>query len=122
MSAGAFSTTGKYEGDNGTIYRIRVQPETLTANVGAVNAVPTGAVNGVGSARVGGGNRQIGIKARSVTVRFTGALPAGYEPNGGTYRIPIMTKTVYDGASVGTTGTYLTSPIVVVGKNPERVR
>lgn len=117
MSAGAF-TLSRYASNSGTIYTIKVQPETLTANVGAVNAAPTGTPDGEGSVRVGGGKRQIGIRARSVTVRFTGTVPDGYLA-GQTYRIPIMTKAVWDGAAPTTTGTYLTSPIVVVGKTDE---
>lgn len=119
MSSGAF-TTSKYEANSGTVYGIKVQPETLAANVGAANAAPAGVVDGEGSVRVGGGNRQLGIKARSVSVRFTATVPDGYLA-GQTYRIPILTPTVWNGANKGTTGTYLGSPIVVVGKSPERV-
>lgn len=121
MSSGAFLATGKYEADDGGIYRIRVQPETVAANIGSANAVPAGAVDSTGSVRVGGGNRQIGIKARSVTVRFTETVPEDYAP-GQLYRIPILTPAVYDAIQPGSTGTYLGSAVVVVGKNPERVR
>lgn len=121
MSAGAFLANGKYEADSGTIYRIRVQPETVAANIGSANAVPAGAVDGEGSARVGGGNRQIGIKARSVTVRFTATVPDGYAADR-LLRIPILTPAVYDAITPGATGTYLGTAVVVVGKNPERVR
>lgn len=121
MSAGAFLSNGRYEADSGTIYRIRVQPETAQANIGSVNAVPAGAVDGVGSVRVGGGNRQIGIKARSVSVRFTETVPEGYSEDR-LLRIPILTRAVYDAISPGATGTYLGVTVVVVGKNPERVR
>lgn len=121
MSAGSFLATGKYEADNGDIYRIRVQPETVAANIGGVNAVPAAAVNQSSSARVGGGNRQIGVKARSVTVRFTATVPDGYAANQ-LYRVPILQKSIYDGVTSGATGTYLGVAVVVVGKNPERVR
>lgn len=120
MSAGNF-VRSRYQSDSGTIFSIRVQPETISANVGAANAAPTGTVDGIGSARARGGRRQIGIVARSVTVAFTGALPEGYAANQ-THRIPILTTTVYNGANIGGTGTYLGSPIVIVGKNPESVR
>ena len=120
MSAGNF-VRSRYESDDGTVFSIRVQPETLAANVGAANAGAAGAVDGVGSARARGSRRQIGVIARSVTVAFTGALPTDYAENQ-THRIPIMTPSVYNGASIGTTGTYLGVPIEVVGKNPESVR
>lgn len=120
MSAGAFLVT-KYQSNAGNIYGITVQPETVAANIGAVNAAPAGAVDQEVSARVGGGNNAIGIKARSVTVKFTATPPSGYLA-GQTLRIPILTQTVYNGIGKGTTGTYLGVAVVVVGKQPERVR
>lgn len=122
MSAGAFERS-KYEADNGDIYSIRVQPETLAATFGGTaNAAPTGAVDQQVSARVGGGNRQIGIKARAVSVSWTAAPPTGYKADE-LIRIPIMTKDLYDSiTSNSTTGSYLGANIQVVGKLPERVR
>ena len=120
MSSGAFNTS-KYEADSGTIYNCRVQPETLAANIGGANTAPAGAVDGEGSARIGGGNRQIGIKARSVTVKWTSTAPDNYK-EGQLIRIPIMTKARYDAINIGATGTYLSTNVTVVGKNPERVR
>lgn len=120
MSAGAFQNS-KYEMDDGSIKRIRVQPETIAASIGGANTAPAGAIDSPGSARVGGGNRQYGVKARSVTVKFTATVPDGYKADQ-LYRIPILTSAVYDGINIGTTGTYLGSAVEVVGKNPERVR
>lgn len=120
MSAGVFSRS-KYETNAGTILNARVQPETLAANIGAVNAAPAGAVNGLGSAKMRGGSREIGVKARRVTVAFTGAVPDGYKPNS-VVSIPIMTPAVYNGISVGTTGTYLGVAVVVIGTRAESVR
>lgn len=120
MSAGNFSNS-KYEADSGTIYRIKVQPETVSASIGGANTAPAGTIDGEGSARVGGGNRQYGIKARSVTIRFTATPPDGYAENQ-TYRVPILTPTRYNAINIGTTGTYLGVACEVVGKNPERVR
>lgn len=120
MSAGPF-VSSKYECDNDDIRPIRVQPETVAATIGGANTAPAGAVDAIGSARVGGGNRQFGVKARSVTIRFTAAAPDGYKADQ-LYRVPILTKARYDAISIGTTGTYLGVACVVVGKNPERVR
>lgn len=118
MSAGAFSLLGRYLSSEGAlVYRIKVQPETITT----ANAVATGTITGVGSVRVGGGNRQIGIKARSITVRWSGTVPDGYLANG-LVRIPIFTPTAYDGFKLGDTFTYLGQSTVIVSKNPERVR
>lgn len=120
MSAGNFENS-KYEADSDTVYRIKIQPETASASIGGANTAPAGAIDGEGSVRVGGGNRQYGIKARSVTVRFTATPPTGYAENQ-TYRIPILTKSRYSGINIGATGTYLSTAVEVVGKNPERVR
>lgn len=117
---GSYLVGAKYEADDGGIYKIRVQPETTQANIGSANAAPAGAVDRQGSVRVGGGNREFGIKARSVTVRFTGAAPDDYVDNP-ILRIPILTKAVYDAINTGTTGTYQGVAISVIGKQPERV-
>jgi hypothetical protein len=115
MSAGSF-VNSKYQADNGEIHPCRVQPETLTANVGAANSPPAGAVTVPFKARSSGGNRAYGLKMRAVSVRFTGTLPTGYAANQ-TLRIPILSKAVYDAVVPGeTTGTYLTAAIIVVGK------
>lgn len=122
MSAGQFERT-KYEADNGDIYPIRVQPETLAATFGGTaNAAPTGAVDQQGLARVSGGNRRIGIKARSVTIAFTGTPPTGYEPNQ-LLRVPILTLDLYNAINPNsTTGSYLGVNVIVVGKNAQRGR
>lgn len=121
MSAGAF-VKSKYEADNGKIHPCKVQPETLTANLGSVNAAPAGDVDVNFKARSTGGNRAYGIKMRAVTVKFTGSLPTGYEPNQ-LLRIPVLTKAVFDAiVADSTTGNYLGHPILVVGKIRESGR
>lgn len=120
MSAGSFTRT-KYESDDGTILNARVQPETLTANIGGANTAPAGAVNGLGSAKMRGGRREIGVKARRVRVVFTAGAPADYKPDT-TLEIPILTKARYDAIAIGSTGTYLEGTVTVIGKTAESVR
>lgn len=122
MSAGAFTRT-KYEADNGDIYAVRVQPETLAATFGGTaNAAPTGAVDQEGLARIAGGNRRIGIKARSVTVTWSGSPPTGYR-DGQLIRVPILTLDLYNSITPNTTtGNYLGTGVIVVGKNAQRGR
>lgn len=117
MSAGAFSVT-KYEADSDEIHPIRVQPETVAA---FANAAPAGEVTSSISAVVSLTRRQKGLRPRYVSCKFSGALPDGYQA-GTIYRIPILTKAIYDGLNVGGTGTYLGNPVVIVGKESERVR
>lgn len=120
MSAGIFTKT-QYAGDGGArIYAIRVQPETLALTIGTVaNAAPAGPVTEIVSAKVSGGRRTSGLSARKVRVEFSGtSAPVGYEASG-TITLPILSPTVYAGINKGATGTYLGSPIVVLGKTPE---
>jgi len=117
MSSGAF-TLSKYESNAGNIYPIRVQPETIAATIGGANAAPTGAVDQEVSARANGSARQIGMNARTVSVRLTAELP-GYKADS-VLRIPILTPARWDAINKGQTGTYLNTACVVVGKSPER--
>lgn len=120
MSAGAF-TRSKYEADDGTILNIRVQPETLLANIGGANSAPAGTVDGLGSAKARGGKREIGVKARRIRVAFTDTKPDDYKENT-VLEIPILTKARYDAIAIGATGTYLSNPCTVIGKTAESVR
>lgn len=122
MSAGAFSSVF-YALDNGEVAGIRVQPETLLASFtpGGVNAAATGPATLPTRARVSGGNRRYGIKARSVTIEFTGTVPDGYLA-GSNITLPVLTPAVYNAIVPDGTGTYLGAAIRVVGKSPERVK
>lgn len=119
--AGAFTTTA-YELDSGTNVPIRVQPETLAANIGAVNAAPTGgAAAGWPSAMVSKSKRGLGIHPRTVSVRFTATPPEGYAANVA-YTIPVLKKSVWDAITPTTTGTYLGVAVKYAGKSPEVIR
>jgi len=119
MSAGAFSRTRYLMSteNGGFILRARVQPETIAA---AWNPPVTGTPTGPGSARMSATGRKIGVRARYITGRWTGAVPDGYQLNG-TVRVPIMSPTAYAAIDVGSTLSYLGSDFEVTGKTPERV-
>ncbi len=124
MSAGSFSLSG-YTADDGKVYPIRHQPEsaqaTLAGNENAA-AAASSIQSGLPSAIVGKGRRQSGLHVRGVRLRFTGALPNDtYKENGTTF-IPVFSKTVYDAIPArGGTGTYLSVPVAIVGKVPEKI-
>ena len=121
--AGKFQNVA-YESDGTSprYYAIRVQPETIALTIdGTANAASGQAVDQPISARVTGGNSQFGIKARSVSIKFTTEVPDGYAADK-IYRIPVLKASTYDAYLKGKTGTYLTKPIVVVGRSPERSR
>lgn len=122
MSAGVF-TRSRYTTDAGIVVPIRVQPETLTATLGAsANSGSTNDVTpGYPRATVSKSRRSIGIHARTVTLKFTGTAPTGYAANQ-TYTIPVMSRTVWLTLSEGVTCTYLTVAAEVVSVNPEKIR
>lgn len=120
MSAGAFTQT-TYELNNGDVCAIRVQPETLAANIGAANAAPTAARTLPVTAKVSKGNRGFGIKPRTVALKFTTGAPAGYKADS-IITIPILQAANWDAINDGDTGSYLGGTVQVVYKSPERVK
>lgn len=120
MSAGAF-LDAFYTSDAGETLRITIQPETAALVIETVtNTVPAGPATQLASAIAGGTRRQIGVKARSVTLRFTGMVPDGY--SGDDVRVVVLTPTAFNAYVLGGEGTYLTAPVRVVGKTPEFIR
>lgn len=124
MSAGAFTET-KYQAEDGYVYPIRVQPETVSLTIGGkANDAPAGSIApAAGFVRVSGGKRTYGITPRKIAIRFTGALPSGYKA-GTIYRIPVLDPANYASyiSPKLQTGTYLSQPILVVGKSGESGR
>lgn len=123
MSAGPFTRTS-YRGNDGQNYPIRVQPETLLATFGTtVNVAPTGPPDaGLPTARVGGGKRRFGLRARGVVITFPEDPPAGYKA-GSYIRIPVLLDTVWNGIATFQAVTYLeTTGAIVVSKYEEVLR
>ena len=126
MSAGEF-TTSKYQAtyDAAAVHPIRVQPETIAAAIGATtNAPPPEAVTNPISARVTLTRRELGLRARYVTLQASTTVadvPDGYKP-GGITRIPSLDDAFYAAAIKGATCTYLTKPFTVINREPERAQ
>ena len=123
MSQGPFDTAlyALDAGNGNFVGPIRVQPETLAATIGGeTNTGAAGPIDMPGSVKANKGNRELGVGARSVTLRFTGTLPTGY--SGDNVRIPILRPAAFAAMTIGATGTYLSAPVVVVGRSPENVR
>ena len=123
MSAGQF-VRSLYEATyQALIHPIRVQPETLLAEINSVlNAAPTGTATSPISACVSKGNNALGLGPRCVTLETpeTGA-PAGYQP-GGIIKIPALNQSFWDEAVPGAPCTYLGVTFTVVSRQPESVR
>ena len=123
MSAGKFSDAF-YElsaENGGGKARCRVQPETLSATIGgAANSSAGGAATLPSSAVVSRGRRSRGINMRTVTLKWTGAAPDGYD--GKTVTIPVLTVAAFTAWAFEATGTYLSTPVKVVGRTAESVK
>lgn len=125
MSAGVFVTT-RYQASYAaaTYHKIRVQPETLLADVGGVvNDAPTQLLTNPISAIVKGSNRTLGLTPRKVRLKLPAGTtpPTGYKPEG-TTTIPCLTTSFYDACVTGLTCTYLNVVWTILGTNPERAR
>lgn len=121
MSAGTFART-KYQANNGDIYPIRLQPETLELTIGGTaNSAPAGATTERLLASVSKGNREYGVKPRRVGVKFSAAPPVGYKPDQ-IYYIPILGSAFYGTIAVGATGIYLGVAVDVVSLLPELIK
>ena len=125
MSAGVFIIT-VYEADDGKIFPIKTQPETLllsiTTDSGTVtNGAPDGSAgSGLPTARVGGSRREYGVFARGVRIKFVGDPPANYKPDSPIF-LPILKKGDLAKITRSNTGTYLTKPIKVLGIVKEKI-
>jgi hypothetical protein len=121
MSSGAFSDSFYECAELATTHPIRVQPETIALVLGGVaNAAPSGTGAVLPSAQVSRGTRALGINARMVSLRLT-ATKDGYKA-GSVIRVPwLVEDTFVDIKPKVTTGTYLSTACIVVGKTGEKV-
>lgn len=121
MSSGAFDDSFYSSNTTGNVHPIRIQPETISLTLGGVaNAAPAGTGAVLPSAQVSQGARSFGINARKVSIRLTAAL-TGYQ-SGSVIRVPWLSDTTFDALTPKvTTGTYLGTACIVVGKSPEKV-
>lgn len=125
MSAGPFviSRYAASYGGSTAIHPIRVQPETLSADIaGTTNDPPAGALNNPISASASKSKRSFGLGARSITLRGpVTSPPTGYLP-GGLTKIPCLTTAFYNLAVKGTEVDYLGVTFTVVSQSPEDVK
>lgn len=122
MSSGIFSDSFYSSNELGSVHPIRVQPETIALVLGGqANTAPAG-TGAVGpSAQVSRGKRSIGINARTVSVRLTAAL-ANYKA-GSVISLPWLDNSTFAALTPKvTTGTYLATACILVGKTPETVK
>jgi len=123
MSQGAFVIVNYGSNKLATVHPIRIQPETLTLNIGAVsNSAPTGTAV-LPSAQVSQGKRKKGLNARTVTFKFApDAAPTGYKPESPISLPWLENNAAFNGAFAGQTGTYQGADIVIVGTSNETAK
>ena len=123
MSAGSFITVNYGSNKLATVHPIRIQPETLTLNIGAVsNSAPSGSAV-LPSAQVSQGKRKKGLNARTVTFRFAaGEAPTGYKPESPISLPWLENNAAFNGTFAGQTGTYQGADIVIIGTTNETAR
>jgi len=123
MSSGPFEA-GKYEAISGTIYPVRVQPETKDLTIGGTaNAYPAAAVsNGVSKIALRRGKRAFGPAIRTATVKLTadGAGAFADYKEGNTYTIPIFAQATYDAWNYNEVGEYLGIACELIGLFPAK--
>jgi len=110
----------KYEADNAAIHTINLSAKKLAV---ASNTVPTAAVDSTVKVKVSKSNREFGLRPRGVVMYRT--VTAGAGANAVTKNkymfLPILSKTVFDGATFAaeTTHTYDGSTWTVLDKKVE---
>lgn len=125
MSAGNFITS-RYECTSlpgNPIMIARIQPESQQLTLGAATNEPGGATVTLPlRINISGGRNSLGVKPRTVTLRWVSDIPDGYLPSTRLV-VPIMSQALWDAIDPHiTTGTYLGGTVMVVGKTPEFVK
>jgi hypothetical protein len=113
-------SASKYEADNGAIHRIQLSAAKLAV---ASNTVPTAAIDSTVKVKISKGNREFGLRPRGVTMFRTltgGTGGSAVSKNVYTF-LPILSKTVFDGATFAseTTHTYKGNTWTVLDKRQE---
>ena len=129
MSAGQFiNTFVKSVINPSQIYSIRVQPETITAEVtpatgaAVINTPDAGPPTETISASVGGSTRRRGFHVSVVYLSLTGTPPTGYSANSKT-TIPAMNAVFLSAANTkGAVVSYLGTTWRVLGVRVEKSR
>jgi hypothetical protein len=126
MSAGQFLDS-KYASNDGLVFPVRLQPETLALTLGGTaNTATADAIDaGLPTLVTRKSRKGFGVHPRSVTVRLTAdgtGQTADYEAEGTLHTIPVLQAATWEGYTKGATGTYLGIACILVSKTPEQVR
>lgn len=122
MSAGVFED-GKYEADDGKIWKVKVQPETKGLTIDSVpNAYPAEALTaGLPRLTLKKGRKSAGVRPRYVTVLLTengAGAKADYLANT-KHNVVVFDSDVFSTYELQETGTYLGIACKIVFKSGE---
>lgn len=123
MSNGIF-LNAQYTANDGTVHRIRIQPETAAFVVdGVTNTIPGVPAAGLAQprAKVSGGKSQYGLTARTVGVKFPLSPTGGFAPFSVVY-VPWLNPGTFPDPAEVIAATYQGNSVTVIGGSPERKR
>jgi len=125
MSAGNFvqvAYSASY-GNGNHIHPIKLQPETLAADIGGTtnNAAENANIDTPISAIVSASRRGLGLHPRIIYAKIVGTPPTGYSTNA-KCRIVALSEAFYNEATIGGTLNYLGKTWEITGFGPELVR
>lgn len=111
-----------YEGDSAEIHNIKLTEATLDLGIGGTaQPRPGGPATSIFWARANKNAREYGLDARSIGICFdAGQAPAGLR-EGPTYNVTVISKSAFDGITIGAGVTYQGGSATVVSKRAERV-
>lgn len=125
MSTGDF-TRSKYQANDGKIFPVKLQPETIQLTLGGVaNTPPVGDVlSGLPTVKVSTGAREFGVRPRGVVIELTATGGVGFADyaEGNKYRVTVLTEELWDAAAAEQVGTYLGIACKVSSKYPELIK
>lgn len=121
MSSGQF-TIRIYEADSGEKHLLRQQPEGATLEIdGTPNTVQAGPATSPFWAKANRGAREYGLLPRKLRGRWNpGQQPPGYK-EGAEFEVVVYSKSVFDGAAIGGSVSYLAGNGLLVGKVKEDI-
>lgn len=119
MSAGKIKKS-RYESAVG-IHLIEIDEQTEEASFdGTTNSPPSDGIDSPFAAVRSRGARAYGLKPRFVSIEWDTAAPSGYR-RFARLLIPVLTQSVFDGISLGDSGSYLGQNFTVTGKIDESI-
>ena len=123
MSSGPFILVGYSSSTLNRTYRLWIQPETQSLQIGSKFNIQFSPPTEILEFRAGGNRRCLGLHCKMVNFKFLGSsVPSGYR-EGARLTLPwLRDNSTFRLLTRGEQGEYLGFPIIVTGSLPEIVR